>query len=85
MSRWRVKVASDPDQYLQFYAPEDILLQKLRWYRIGEEVSDREWRDARGILRVQGERLDLPYLERGATALGVADLLQRAREQSRQA
>ncbi len=30
---------------LHVHPPEDILLQKLRWYRTGGEVSDRQWRD----------------------------------------
>ena len=30
---------------LHVHPPEDILLQKLRWYRRGGEVSDRQWRD----------------------------------------
>ncbi len=29
---------------LHVHPPEDILLQKLRWYRKGGEVSDRQWR-----------------------------------------
>jgi hypothetical protein len=39
--RQRVKVSTDPDCWLYVYTPEDILLQKLRWYRMGNEVSDR--------------------------------------------
>jgi hypothetical protein len=60
------------------HPPEDILLQKLRWYRIGGEVSDRQWRDVLGIIRVQGTRLDLDYLRRNAPTLQVAALLERA-------
>lgn len=63
---------------LHIHTPEDILLQKLRWYRRGGEVSDRQWRDVLGIIRVQGARLDLDYLTSGAGQLGVADLLTRA-------
>ena len=46
-------VASDPDRFLYVYTPEDILLQKLRWYRRGHEVFDRQWRDVRGIVAVR--------------------------------
>ena len=60
------------------HPPEDILLQKLRWYRKGGEVSDRQWRDVSAIVRVQGSRLDLEYLRDGARTLGVEDLLDRA-------
>ena len=60
------------------HPPEDILLQKLRWFRKGGEVSDRQWRDIAAIVRVQGARLDVEYLRDGAVALGVVDLLDRA-------
>ncbi|MDE0024102.1 MAG: hypothetical protein OXP69_06785 [Spirochaetaceae bacterium] len=76
--RVRLQVASAPDSFLYVYAAEDILLQKLRWYRLGNEVSDRQWRDILGIIGVQGGRLDLSYLRRGAITLGVTDLLDKA-------
>jgi hypothetical protein len=76
--RQRIQVSADPERHLYFYTPEDILLQKLRWYRLGQEVSDRQWRDVLGILLVQGKRLDEDYLRRGADVLGVAALLERA-------
>ena len=60
------------------HPPEDILLQKLRWYRRGGEVSDRQWRDVAAIVRVQSQRLDREYLREGARILGVSDLLDRA-------
>jgi helix-turn-helix protein len=56
---------------------EDTLLRKLLWYRLGGEVSDRQWEDVRGILNVQAERLDMAYLNDWADRLGLRDLLDR--------
>jgi hypothetical protein len=76
--RRRVRVRNEPEGHLYVYAPEDILLQKLRRYRLGNEVSDRHWRDVLGIVLVQGDALDEDYLRRGAAVLRVSDLLERA-------
>lgn len=64
------------------HPPEDILLQKLRWYRSGGGISDRQWRDILGIIRTQGPRLDERYLSRNAQILEVLDLLARALRES---
>ena len=75
--RVAVIVEGSPTIQLYVHSPEDILLQKLRWYRLGGEGSNRQWRDALGIVRVQRDRLDGSYLAAGGERLGVADLVTR--------
>jgi hypothetical protein len=58
--------------------PEDTVLNKLEWFRMGGEVSERQWRDVIGVLRVQQGHLDEHYLRRWAADLGLTDLLERA-------
>ena len=57
---------------------EDTILAKLEWFRAGGEVSERQWSDVIGVLRIAGTTADQPYLREWALALGVADLMERA-------
>lgn len=76
-------VPSDPPSSIHVKSAEDLILRKLEWYRLGGCVSDRQWSDIQGVLRAQGDLLEVAYLRRWATSLGVADLLERAIIQSR--
>ena len=66
----------------KFASPEDTILSKLEWYRMGGEVSDRQWRDIMGVLKTRAGELDLEYLRKWAAELHVSDLLERALKKS---
>jgi hypothetical protein len=82
MKRARSEELNGPDGAVtvRFASPEDTLLHKLLWYQLGDEVSDRQWSDILGVLKVQGDNLDDEYLDKWASRLEVADLLDRARK-----
>ena len=62
----------------KFATPEDTLLAKLEWYRLGGEASNRQWRDILGILKTRADKLDLAYLQKWAEEIQVSSLLERA-------
>jgi hypothetical protein len=62
----------------KFASPEDTILSKLEWYRMGGEVSERQWRDVLGVLKTRQGDLELSYLRKWADELRVRDLLERA-------
>ena len=74
----RMLVEIRPGIAIYIHPPEDILLQKLRWYVKGGSVSDRQWRDVLAIIRAQGSRLDRAYLNANSDVLNVGDALDRA-------
>jgi len=71
-------ITTDPERSLYVTSPEDVILSKLEWYRMGGEVSDRQWRDILGVLKTKTGGIDLDYLRHWAKELKVADLLERA-------
>ena len=71
-------ISTDPEESIYIASPEDTILAKLDWYRMGGEVSDRQWRDILGVLKTREGELDLDYLRTWAIDLKVADLLERA-------
>lgn len=68
---------------LPITSAEDIVLQKLDWFRRGEEASDRQWRDVTSLLRIRAGRLDERYLDAWAERMDLTELLDRARRDAR--
>lgn len=71
-------ITTNDPRLFRVTSPEDIVLQKLEWYAIGGRVSERQWNDSQGVLKVQSSSLDLSYLRRWAAELGIDDLLEQA-------
>ena len=78
LRRAQQEVLSEGTRPFNIASPEGTILNKLEWYRMGGEVSDRQWNDILGVLKVQGTNLDMAYLRRWAANLSVTDLLERA-------
>jgi hypothetical protein len=74
----RILASEITEREFNLSSPEDTLLHKLRWYRMGGEVSDRQWNDILGIILVQAGALDRAYLREWAAELAVTDILERA-------
>lgn len=73
-------VPGEPGTTLVVVSAEDTVLQKLLWYQKGNRVSDRQWNDILGVLKVQGARLDFNYLKGWAGRIEVDGLLRQACE-----
>ena len=71
-------ITTDPERSIYVTSPEDAILAKLEWYRMGNEISERQWRDVLGVLKMKSGEIDRAYLRRWAKELQVSDLLERA-------
>jgi hypothetical protein len=78
----RGQLSPDSEQSVIILSAEDIIMAKLEWYHLGHALSERQWQDITGIMRVQSDRLDLTYLHMMAATLGVSDLLDKALQEA---
>ncbi len=78
----RQKDTLDEEQELEFYlaSAEDIILSKLAWFRMGGGVSETQWNDVLGVLKVQQDALDMDYLRHWAAELNLTGLFGQALE-----
>ncbi|MHC4441414.1 MAG: hypothetical protein ACYTF1_15305 [Planctomycetota bacterium] len=72
----RIRIAH-PRENVSFWvvSPEDVILMKLVWRQNSQ--SQKQWDNALGVARVQGNQLDWKYLHSWAARLGITDDLNR--------
>ena len=62
---------------LYIATPEDVVIEKLEWKKLGK--SSRQIEDAAGILKVRRDQVDLPYIEKWVHELGLSTQWSQAR------
>lgn len=72
------RLGEESEEEVYIASAEDVILHKLDWYRMGGEISERQWGDIVGVMKVQGAALDRDYLQHWAVELGLMTTLQRA-------
>lgn len=71
-------ISKDLNISAYFATAEDTILAKLEWFHLGGEISERQWRDILGILRIRANNIDLDYLRKWADRMSLRELLEKA-------
>ena len=59
-------------------SPEDTVLAKLDWYRLGGKVSERHITDILGVIKTQGvSNMDFDYIRESADHLGLREMFEK--------
>ena len=61
-----------------FSSAEDIIIFKLQWYELGGGISERQWNDIIGVIKVQNKNLDTDYLKFWSNKFGLNNFLKKA-------
>lgn len=54
-----------------FASPEDVLLNKLVYFKLSDGVSQKHLHDIAGMMKLQGQNLDRTYIVQWAERLDV--------------
>lgn len=76
--RQQLLITENPEKFAWLPSSEDIILHKLSC----NEISDRQWRDVLGVLKVQAYKLDFNYLSQWAETLNLVELMTKALQQA---
>jgi len=78
MSRRKQVELFSTNKFIYIVSPEDIVLQKLRWYKIADNYSQKQWRDILGVLKARRKILDFDYLRLWSDYLKLTPELEKA-------
>ncbi len=73
-----ILIENDQSSKFFFASPEDIIINKLNWYQMGDRISERQWLDVIGVIKIQKNSLDKKYLKKWAVKLNLIELLKKA-------
>ena len=68
----RRKESFDNIREATFASPEDVILKKMEWCKMGE--SEKHLEDIKGILKISGSKIDLSYIDEWASKIGISDI-----------
>lgn len=73
----RVKqpITADGKTEIFIESPEDVVIAKLLWHKLGGETSVKQPADIAGVLKTMAGNLDRAYIRRWTSALGLEALL----------
>ena len=70
-------LSADDSLRVPVATPEDSIVAKLEWFRLGDESSQRQWDDVSRLVALHGPALDVAHMRLMAESVGVIDLLNR--------
>lgn len=70
------------NQTIYIISPEDIILQKLRWYKIADNYFQKQWRDILGVLKARRKILDFDYLRLWSDLLKLTPEMEKALDET---
>ncbi|GER86523.1 hypothetical protein KDW_06850 [Dictyobacter vulcani] len=76
LGRAREEVIEQGSRPFYVASPEDVILTKLNWWKMGGGISTRQWNDIVEVIKRTGDALDIVYLRQFAPHLGVTDILE---------
>ncbi len=80
LNRKRKDVLVEYDDASEFFfsSAEDVIINKLKWFEMTERMSERQWLDVIGVLKVQNTKIDIEYLKYWCAKLDLVSLLEAA-------